>query len=143
MTTTYRRALVSLVAGVTIALGTAGCAATTLGSATDAPSPLDIRQADIRFDNDGSEHVHVYLVDDRRQWLLGRVEPGAKAMLRLPKDALGEASSFVRLVVVAGEPVTLQPARHPRAALTVSLPPWQVMSRRWFFAQGDLMSLVR
>jgi len=143
MTTTGRRALVSLAATMTMALATVGCAATTMGSATDAPSPLDIRQADIRFDNDGREHVHVYLVDDRRQWLLGRVEPGAKAMLRLPKDALGETSSFVRLVVVAGEPVTLQPARHPRAALTVSLPPWQVMSRRWFFAQGGLMSLGR
>jgi hypothetical protein len=143
MTTTCRRALVSLAATMTMALATVGCAGTSLRPAADAPSPLDTRQRDIRFDNDGRQHVHVYLVDDRRQWLLGRVEPGATAMLRIPDETLGETSSFVRLVVVAGERVTLEAARHPRAALTVSLPPWQVMSRRWFFAQGGVMSLGR
>ena len=33
----------------------------------------------IRFDNDAREHVHVYLIGEKREWLLGRVEPGAMA----------------------------------------------------------------
>jgi len=104
---------------------------------------MDVGLPAIRFDNNGREHVHVYLIDENRQWLLGRVEPGAIATLRLPEEALADRPMFVRLAVLSGERMTLQVARHPRAALTVAQPALAITTRRWWFAQGELMSLAR
>jgi hypothetical protein len=142
MTTPYRRALVSLAVTMTL-LGLGACARTSLPPVALGSSPMEAHPLTIRFDNDARKHVHVYLIDERRQWLLGRVEPGSTVMLRVPAEALADSPSAVRLAVLTGEPVTLQAARHPRAALTMSLPSWQLMSRRWSFAQGGVTSLGR
>jgi hypothetical protein len=96
----------------------------------------------IRFDNDGRDYVHVYLVGERREWLLGRVEPGAIATLRIPAAALAEHSGLVQLAVIAGGRVTLRAARDPRAQLTVAQPASDIMSQQWKFVQGQLTSLA-
>ena len=142
MTTIRRGLLVSLVATtiITVALG---CARAPSQPMRQAPSPMDARPFTIRFDNDASQHVHVYLVGETRQWLLGRVEPGARASLRIPEESLAGDRMFARLAVVTGEGVTLQPARHPRATVTVWQPATAILSQRWSFVQGALTSLRR
>lgn len=139
MTTPYRRAVVSLAAVMTITLALGACVRASR-AVPDAASPLDVHPITIRFDNDARQHVHVYLINESRQWLLGRVEPMMTATLRIPEEALAESSTRIRLAVVAGEQITPQVAHHPRAALTFTLPPSAIVARRWWFAQGRLVS---
>ena len=139
MPTLRRRAFVSVIATASLWLAFAGCSRAARGG----PS----RQADvppsIRFDNDAREHVHVYLIGEKREWLLGRVEAGAIAMLRIPEESLAGDPTFVRLVVIPGEGVTLWAARHVRATPTLRQPLLDIVSQRWRFSQGSLTSLRR
>jgi hypothetical protein len=141
MPTLRRRALVSLVAAMTATLTLGACF--QAAPARDGPSPMSDGPLAIRFDNGAREHVHVYLIGEKREWLLGRVEPGATATLRIPEESLAENAMFVRLAVIVGERMTLQAARHPRAMLTVAQPASAILSQRWTFAQGTLTSLQR
>jgi hypothetical protein len=140
MTTSSRRAFVSIVATIAITLA--------LGACVHAPShsvpeliATDPGQPSIRFDNLGLERVDVYLIGGKREWLLGRVEPGATASLRIPEEAFADGSKFVRLAVLANEERTFQAARNPRAKLTIALPPSEILSQRWSFSQGQLTFL--
>ncbi len=141
MTTPFRRAIVSLAATTTITFALGACVSSR--PLQDGTSPMNARATAVRFENDGTEHVHVYLIGEARQWLLGRVEPGAIATLRIPDESLAGESGFVRLAVLAGQPVTLQAGRHPRAALTIARPASEILSQRWWFSQGRLTSLGR
>jgi hypothetical protein len=121
-----------------------------LGACASAPSRalLDTRAATetfrtIRFDNFARQSVDVYLIGVKREWLLGRVAPGAIGSLRIPEEAFSEGSMMVRLAVLAGERPTLAAARHPRAMLTLAQPAPSILSQRWMFSQGALTSLVR
>ena len=139
MPTLRRRALVSLLATVTISLTLGACF--QAASVRGGPSPLDDGLLAIRFDNGGREHVHVYLIGEKREWLLGRVEAGAIATLRIPEESLAEDAKFVRLAVIAGERVTLQAARNPRATLTLAQPASAVLTQQWTFSHGRLTSV--
>jgi hypothetical protein len=141
MPTLRRRALVSLLTAMTISLTVAACF--QAASVRAGPSPMDDDPLAIRFDNNAREHVHVYLIGEKRQWLLGRVEPGAIATLRIPEESLAGHPTFVRLAVIAGERITLQAARNTRAKLTLAQPVSAVLSQRWRFSQGELTSLRR
>jgi hypothetical protein len=136
MTTPYRRAFVSAAATVTIVLALGACLRPL------PPRPEDDRALTFRFDNDGREHAHVYLISAERQWLLGRVEPGAIAILRIPVDAIEKSAAFVRLAVLTGERVTLEASRHPHATLTIAQPMTAVLAQRWRFSEGSLTSLA-
>jgi hypothetical protein len=139
MTTLPRGALVSAAFALSAALG--ACAPTT---ARLEPSPsVEIPVRTIRFANDAGDYVHVYLIGERRQWLLGRVEQGAVATLRLPDDAVTKGADFMQLAVLTGERVTLQAARAPRARLTMAQPAHTIASQQWRFAQGELTGLLR
>jgi hypothetical protein len=140
MPTLRRRAFVSVIASMSISLTVAAC---VQAAARGGRSPMDDVPLAIRFDNDAREHVHVYLIDEKREWLLGRVEAGAIAMLRIPEESLAGNPTFVRLVVIAGEGVTLQAARHARATPTLAQPVWAILSQQWRFSQGSLTSLRR
>jgi hypothetical protein len=135
MTTPRRRALVSLAAALTLAASLSGCAGAHSGGAV-APAPVDGPQLAVRFDNDARSYVHVYLIGEQRQWLLGRVEPGAKATLRIPEDALAELAGSMRLAVLAGERVTMQAAAAPHATVTIPEPAAAILSQRWTFSQA-------
>jgi hypothetical protein len=141
MPTLRRRALVSLAAVMTATLALGACFQAASGR--DRPPSLDDRLPRLRFDNGGREHVHVYLIGEKREWLLGRVEAGAIATLRIPQQALVENAAFVRLAVIAGERITLQAARNPRARLTLAQPASAILSQEWMFSQGSLTSLRR
>lgn len=47
------------------------------------------------------------LVGAKCEWLLGRVEPGARKTLRLPDEALADDAGSMQLAVVIGERVTV------------------------------------
>ena len=72
--------------------------------------------------------MHVYLVDERREWLLGRVEPGSVATLRIPDASLAEGVGSMRLAVTTGERLTLQAALDPRATFTIAQPAAAILS---------------
>ena len=84
--------------------------------------------------------MHVYLVGEKREWLLGRVEPGSVATLRIPHESLEGNPGFVRLAVLAGSQATLMAARDARARSTISQPASSLLARQWRFAQGELTS---
>jgi hypothetical protein len=134
MTTSRCRSVVSFVAALMITLGVSACAPRQSSLNRVEPSGV------IRFDNRAQEYVHVYLVTEQRQWLLGRVDPGAQTTLRIPDAAVATNQGFARLAVVAGQNVTLQVARDPRATFTFAQPASAIIAQRWSFAQGQLTS---
>ena len=141
MTTSARRAFVSIAVTMTIALG--ACIGASPRPAPNAPIPIHALPLTIRFDNIGRERVDVYLIGVKREWVLGRVEPGAIASLRIPEEALAKGSMYVRLAVIAGEPLTFEAARNPRARLTIAQPASAILSQQWRFSQGELSSVGR
>jgi len=140
MTTSSRRAFVSIAATIAIALAPGACVRASSHTVSD-PISTDAGPLTIRFDNLGLERVDVYLIGGKREWVLGRVEPGAIASLRIPEGAFADGSKFLRLAVIANEPVTFQAARNPRAKLTIALPPAAIVSQQWNFSQGELTSV--
>lgn len=143
MTTSCRRAFVSIAATMTITLALGACIGASPRPAPNARISIDALPLTIRFDNFGRERVDVYLIGAKREWLLGRVAPGGIASLRIPEEALAKGSMYVRLAVLAGEPVTFAAARNPRARLTVAEPASTILSQQWRFSQGELTSLGR
>jgi hypothetical protein len=137
MTTSWRRTSVSLAASTMLLLG---ACATGITGRTQGCAPAQPGSRTIRFDNEGRERVHVYLIGQHREWSLGRVEPGATATLRIPTAALSEPE-FLRLAVIVGDRTTLRAARDPRTQLTIAQPALHVLSQRWGFAQGQLTSM--
>ena len=139
MTTTPSRALVSSIALV-LAAALGACAPATPRL---EPSRVEIPVRTIRFVNGAGDFVHVYLISERRQWLLGRVEQGAEATLRLPDDVVTRGTELMQLAVLTGERVTLQAARAPGARITMAQPAHGIASLTWRFAQGELTGLGR
>ena len=144
MTTPRIHTLVSLAA---LALAfTTGCAGAPARGAADATAAASALPLAIRFDNGARDFVHVYLVGQQREWLLGRVEPGARASLRIPVAAMAESEGTMRLAVLTGQRATLRAAAEPRAVLTpVPQMASDILSQQWSFAQpgarGQLTSL--
>jgi hypothetical protein len=147
MTTPRIRSLVSLAAALTLALTLGGCASAPARLAADGPAPGDGPPLAIRFDNEARDYVHVYLIGDQREWLLGRVEPGGRATLRIPEAVLTENAGPIRLAVLVGERVTLRAAGMPLAAIAIAQPATEILSQRWTFSQmlstGQLTGLRR
>jgi hypothetical protein len=141
MTTPRTRSIVSLAAALTLTLALGGCASAPSRLALNDPAPVDGTALAIHFDNGARDYVHVYLVGAKREWLLGRVEPGARTALRIPDEALGEDLGFMRLAVLTGAPVTLRAASDPRATITIPQPAPGIASQRWTFSQGQLTPL--
>jgi hypothetical protein len=136
MTTPRIRSLVSLAAALTVTLTLGGCvSAPPSRLAWDGPVPTDGPPLTFRFDNTASDYVHVYLVGAQREWLLGRVEPGARATLRIPEAALEENAGPMWLAVLAGERMTLRAAGEGRAPVTIAQPAAAILSQRWTFSQ--------
>lgn len=140
MTTPLTRVIVSFAAALCVTFSSTACV-----GRQPPPDPLDMMQAmgplTIRFDNGATEYVHVYLIADQQQWLLGRVEPGAIATLRVPDGSLVQRPRYVQLAVVTGGRLTTQAARDPRAMLTALQPATELVAQRWSVSQGQLSSL--
>lgn len=135
MTKLPTAAIVSLLA--TLSLG--ACATRAARTGPEERPHAATRTPAIRFDNDGRERVHVYLIGETREWLLGRVEPGVIARLPLPLQSLTGGTGLLRLAVVAGAPVSLQAAREARATITLAQPASALLEHRWTLVQGQLV----
>ena len=142
MITPPTRALVSLAASFALTILLGACAGATPRAGLEQPAAAEATTPTIQFANDERDYVHVYLIGDKRQWLLGRVEQGAVATLRIPAEALAGETGFMQLAVIAGERVTMQAARAPRAKLTIAQPATAVLSQRWRFAQGEVTGAI-
>jgi hypothetical protein len=134
MTTIRSRSLVSLAAPLTLTLALGGCAGNPTRSALNDPAPRAAQPATIRFENGARQYVHVYLVGQSRDWLLGRVEPGARATLRIPEGAMSEDWQM-QLAVVAGDHPTLRAASKVGAQVTIPQPAGQLLAQKWTFTQ--------
>ena len=137
MTTIRSRSLVSIAAGLTLTLTLAlgACASNTARGALNDPASVAARAATIRFDNAGRQYVHVYLVGQNQQWLLGRVEPGARAALRIPAEAIADDTWSMQLAVLAGNRVTMRVASQPGAQVTIPQRAGQLLAQKWTFTQ--------
>ena len=140
MTTSRTRVLVSVAVTIVTLVALGACAGAPAGSAVDAPAPTQGEPLSIRFDNDSRDYVHVYLIREPREWLLGRVEAGAVGTLRIPETSLAGDARFVQLAVIPGERLTLRASRDPRATFTVLQPADAMLSQQWMFAYGQLTS---
>jgi hypothetical protein len=137
MITPRIRSLVSLAATLTAALALHGCVSATSRPASAEPAPSSGPPLlAIEFENYARDHVHVYLVGERREWLLGRVEPLAKARLRIPDAALSGDPAFMRLAVLVGQRATLRAADDARATITIAQPAAAILWQRWTFSQS-------
>lgn len=136
MTTQRIRPFVSLIVALIVSLACGGCASAPSRVARDGSASSEARTSFVRFDNDGREYVHVYLVGEKRQWLLGRVERGASTTLRIPGVALMEDGGWARLAVLAGGRVTQRVLEEPRAVISIAQPAMHVFSERWTFSQA-------
>jgi hypothetical protein len=145
MTTSRIRSLVSLAAALTVTLTLGGCIAPPSQLASEAIATSDGAQLAFRFDNQARDNVNVYLIGAKREWLLGRVAPGARATLRIPDDALAENPGFMRLAVLAGPHMTLRAAAESGAAISMDQPAEAIVSQRWTFSKtlekGQLTAL--
>ena len=143
MTTSRRHAFVSIAATMAITLALSACIGASQRAVPNAGISTEALLLTIPFDNSGRERVDVYLIGATREWHLGRVEPGATASLRIPDEAFAKGSMHVRLAVIAGEPLTFDPARNPRARLSIAQPASTILSQQWRFSEGDLRSVPR
>src|SRR3954471_14570606 len=142
MTTPRIRSVVSLGAALMIAISLGACASGSPHVASDAFASSDGAPRSLRFDNTGREFVHVYLIGEQREWLLGRVEPGARKTMRIPDDAMTEDAGFLQLAVVVGERVTLGARTSTRRILTIAQPGADLLSQRWTFTQSPATGLL-
>ncbi len=140
MTTPRPYVLVSRAAMTILTLALGACASAPARPALEQPAPIEAGQVGLRFDNLARTYVHVYLIGEKREWLLGRVEPGAVATLRIPEGSLESNPGFVQLAVVEGKRVTQQAARDARAQLTLAQPASSILARQWRFVPGQLTS---
>lgn len=145
MTTPHARSRVSLAAALTATLALGACAGGPARHAGREPARLPAPPIAVRFENEARDYVHVYLVGAKREWLLGRVAPGALAMLRIPDAALAGDLWSMQLAVLVGERATLRAADDPRAAITLAQPAAAILAHRWTFskvaATGELVGL--
>ena len=145
MTTLRIRFLVSLATVLATTTLVSGCAGGPSTRASGTSSPSDALPFTIRFDNDARDYVHVYLVGESRQWLLGRVEPGARVTLQIPLDAIGADVGSLQLAAVPGGHATLRAAREPSVTMTILQPAAHILAQRWTYSQavatGRLTSL--
>lgn len=84
----------ALIAMVLLSLDVSACAGSWRSTSDLQAKPQ------LFFENATPDAVSVYVDDQESQWLLGHVEPGRSARLRLPQFLVTPRTSDVRLVVV-------------------------------------------
>ena len=67
MTTPRVHALVSVASTIVLTLGLAACAGAPVRAGLPDPAPAEATSLAIRFDNQATDYVHVYLVGQRRE----------------------------------------------------------------------------
>lgn len=109
------------------------------GLAPGGPAP----SGTITFRNQGRDRVQVYLVGEKQDWLIGRLEPLQTARLALPQFGFASAPQTVALAVVPGWSRSLQPRRDPRAAVSIDEISDNLAGEEWIFVNGILQGPLR
>ncbi|HEY7233399.1 MAG TPA: hypothetical protein VH539_04575 [Gemmatimonadaceae bacterium] len=137
MTTPLTRAAVSFAAlAATLALG--ACARGASPATWDGAAGFSDGRFAIGFENEAQTYVDVYYIDERREWWLGRVAPGALTSLTIPGAALSTTTGFVRLGILANTQRTLHPMSDARTILTIPQPVGKLMAQQWTYRQTPL-----
>lgn len=92
----------------------------------------------ITFHNHTGDRIQVYLIGEKANWLLGRLEPYQTARLQLPGSSAAAPREPVSLAVIPGWSRTLQPGRDGRAALSIKDFSDNLPGEEWFFTAGQV-----
>lgn len=130
MTTSRIHNRVSLAAALSLSLTLAACATAGPGITAEGLARAVAPSRSIPFENQGTDYVRVYLVGVRDQWLLGRVEPGARATLRIPEAALTDSSRSMWLSVQSAAGTSTG----ARTVTTAAAPVGILLAQRWTFS---------
>jgi hypothetical protein len=96
------------------------------------------RTETIIFQNRSPERIQVYLIGEKQDWLLGRLDPMETARLRLPPSAWGESREAVVLAVLPGWTKSLAPRSDRRAAVSIAEIGSNLPGEHWSFVNGQL-----
>lgn len=121
-----------------VALG--ACARGAAPATWDGPATTADERFSIRFENEAQTYVDVYYIDEKREWWLGRVAPGALTSLTVPGAAISTTTGYVRLGILAGAQRTLHALRDPHTTLTIAQPVGALMAQEWAYRQTPLAS---
>ena len=98
--------------------------------------------ATIVFHNQAHDRIQVYLIDERQERLLGRLEPLETARLRLPNFS-SERAEAVLLAVIPGWSKDLRPSRNGRAIFSIKEFTNNLPGEEWIFVSGQLIGASR
>ena len=104
-----------------------------------APAAAPISAGTITFHNHGRDRIQVYLIGEKEDWLLGRLEPMETAHLRLPESISEEGREAVVLAVVPGWARNLAPRNDRRATLSITEISNNLRGEEWVFVNGQLL----
>lgn len=99
--------------------------------------------ATITFHNQGHDRIQVYLVAEKQEWLIGRLEPLQTAHLALPQFGFASAPLGVALVVLPGWSGGQRPRLDPRAAVSNDEVSDNLPGEEWIFVNGQLRGPLR
>lgn len=99
--------------------------------------------ATITFHNQARDRIQIYLVGEKEDWLIGRLEPLQTAHLALPQFGIASAPLGVALVVIPGWSGNAQPRRDPRAAVSIDQVSDNLPGEEWIFLNGQLQGPLR
>jgi hypothetical protein len=96
------------------------------------------RTETIIFQNRSPDRIQIYLIGEKQDWLLGRLDPLETARLRLPASAWEESREAVVLAVLPGWTKSLAPRSDRRATLSIAEIASNLPGGHWSFANGQL-----
>ena len=143
MVTTFTESMMGIanIRGATVlaaCLAIASCVHRSAAAAGDLP-----RSATITVHNQGRDRIQVYLVSEKQDWLIGRLEPLETARLPLPEFGFTATPQAVALAVVPGWTRNLQPGRDPNAALSIDEVTDDLPGEEWIYVNGQLQGPLR
>lgn len=101
-------------------------------------SDLEPTAATLTFRNESRERIYVYIIEEKEERLLGRLEQLETLRLRLPERSSGGAAAMVRIAVVVGAASRMQASRDGRAVLSIQLPMQSLAGQNMAFVGGQL-----
>ena len=103
-----------------------------------APAAPQPQAGTITFRNSGRDRIQVYLIGERENWLLGRLDPLETARLRLPAGSFAVTAEAVVLAVLPGWSRSLEPRADRRATMSIAERGTELAGEEWLFVNGQL-----
>jgi len=90
------------------------------------------------FRNMSRDRIAIYLVEDTRESLLGRLDPLQSARLPLPDRVFIGRGEMIRLAIMANGSTSLQPSREVGAIISMRHRGSSLVGQSWAFQAGQL-----